>query len=148
MQVSWALLWMTSWQGHSCRVAGRHGGRASEQIILKNPILDNVQNDLETSNSAFSACAEGAQWETALGLLAEMAHQNVEMATITYTTAISACEQGAQWETALGLLATMAQQDVATNTITYNYLQFCNRAVMHVSFALLLMMTASCSCSC
>jgi len=49
-------------------------------------VARNVEIDTITYNSAIRACAKGAQVETALGLLAEVAHQNMDMDIITYNS--------------------------------------------------------------
>ena len=58
-------------------------------------------------NAAIGACEKGKQWEEALGLLLEMAHQLLTPNVVSWSAAISACEKGKQWEGALGLLREM-----------------------------------------
>jgi len=48
-------------------------------------------------------CARGAQWEIAIGLQATMAHQPVEVNTITYNSAIKAFAKDAQWKTVFAI---------------------------------------------
>ena len=48
-------------------------------------------------------CARGAQWENAIGLQATMAHQPVEVNTITYNSAIKAFAKDAQWKTVFAI---------------------------------------------
>ena len=48
-------------------------------------------------------CAQGAQWENAIGLQASMAHQPVEVNTITYNSAINAFAKDAQWKTVFAI---------------------------------------------
>ena len=50
---------------------------------------------------AINACAQGAQRENAIGLQASMAHQPVEVNTITYNSAINACANDAQLKTVI-----------------------------------------------
>jgi len=52
---------------------------------------------------AINACAQGAQRENAIGLQASMAHQPVEVNTITYNSAINACANDAQLKTVIAI---------------------------------------------
>lgn len=59
-------------------------------------------------------------WRQALGMMADMRKQVVQVNVITYSVAISACEKGAQWQSALNLLREMELCSVDANVITYN----------------------------
>lgn len=70
--------------------------------------------------AAINACEKCGEWDQALELLREMAHDRVEPNTITCSSAISACGKCGEWKKALELLNSLVHDRVESNTITFN----------------------------
>ena len=71
-----------------------------------------LKPDAFTYTAAISACAESAQWEAALKLLAELRGSGIRLGTIAFSKAIAALAKAGRWAEAVDVLADISREQL------------------------------------
>eukprot|EP00438_Fugacium_kawagutii_P019455 Skav230458 [mRNA] locus=scaffold186:48969:49418:+ [translate_table: standard] len=72
-------------------------------------------------NAAISACEKAAKWQTALGLLENLAELRLTADVITVNAALSSCEKApGEWQQALWLFHVMTSWQLQADQISYS----------------------------
>ena len=124
----------------SSRLRGKYGNsRPDDEAEAKTDLLREVQRgwrgggggvgtearssapDIQTFNTAMSACGRAGQWELALEMMRQAREQwGLRLTRVRYNTAIAACGRSGQAKRAVGLLTEMREAGLVPDAISFN----------------------------